>query len=117
MSNKVPEKFDAGLMAMALLEKRRRDDPMTYFIPTETQRAYLNRKCRYSILNGPTRGGKTACNAVDLTLVATRKHASKTVNCVNGIYLVFATSREAVRDNWYGKLRVASKLLEKLIVH
>lgn len=111
MRAKKPPEIDPGLMALALIEQRRRQNPLTYFEPSATQKAYLTRTCRYSVLNGPTRGGKTAGNAVDLAQVATRTHATKSVHCVNGIYLVFATSREAIRDNWYGKLRIASKLM------
>lgn len=98
-------------MALALLEKRKREDPLNYYVPSETQRAYLTRTCRYSVINGPTRSGKTACNAVDLAKCARRVHETKSVRSVNGIYLVFATARESIRDNWYGKLRVESKLL------
>jgi hypothetical protein len=106
-----PKDVDPGVMALAVLEQRRRQDPLTHFQPSETQKRYLTRMTRYATLNGPTRGGKTAANAVDLAQCARRIHATKTVRSVNGIYLVFATARESIRDNWYGKLRVASKLL------
>ncbi len=105
------KQVDPGLMALALMEQRRAQDPLTHFTPSATQARYLTRTCRYCLLNGPTRGGKTAGNAVDLAQVAMRRHATKSVHSVNGIYLVFATARESIRDNWYGKLRVASKLL------
>lgn len=102
---------DPALLALAIMEQRRRQDPLTHFQPSDTQKRYLTRMCRYSVLNGPTRGGKTAANAVDLAQCARRLHATKSVRSVNGIYLVFATARESIRDNWYGKLRVGSKLM------
>lgn len=105
------ESPDPILLARAMLAKRRLEDPAIHFVPTPTQRAFIHRKTRYNLLGGPTRGGKTSCNAMDLALIARRKHPTKTVTCVNGVYMVFGTSREAIRDNWYGKLRVESKLL------
>lgn len=105
------EAVDPLLMAKATLAKRRLEDPAVHFVPTPTQRAFIHRKTRYNLLGGPTRGGKTSCNAMDLALIARRKHPTKTVRCLSGTYMVFGTSREAIRDNWYGKLRVRSKLL------
>lgn len=102
---------DPTLLAKAILAKRRLQDPAIHFVPTPTQRAFIHRTTRYNLLGGPTRGGKTSCNAMDLALIVRRKHPTKTVTCLNGVYMVFGTSREAIRDNWYGKLRVESKLL------
>jgi hypothetical protein len=104
------EQIDPVLMAKAVLIRRELEDPLLHYKPSPTQALFHHRTNRYTLVNAPTRAGKTACSAMDLAMCARRKHATKTVTCVNGTYLVFGTSREALRDNWYGKLRVASNL-------
>ncbi len=104
------EKIDPVLMAKAVLLKRETEDPLLHYRASPTQALFHARTNRYTLIAAPTRSGKTTCNAMDLAMCARRKHATKTVRCVNGTYLVFGTSREALRDNWYGKLRISSKL-------
>lgn len=111
MAIKPRPEVDPKLVRKAELARRKLEDPALHFVPTATQRGFIHRKTRYNILSGPTRGGKTSCNAMDLALAARRKHPTKSVTCLNGVYLIFGTSREALRDNWYGKLRIESKLL------
>lgn len=102
--------LDPVLMAKAALLKRQSEDPLNHYKASPNQSLFHHRTQRYVLVNAPTRSGKTTCNAMDLSMVARRRHPTKTVTCVNGIYMVFGTSREALRDNWYGKLRVTSKL-------
>ncbi len=104
------EKIDPVLMAKATLIRREIEDPLIHYKPSPTQYQIHHRTARYILITAPSRAGKTSCNSMDLAMCARRKHPTKTVRSLNGTYLVFGTSREALRDNWYGKLVDSSKL-------
>lgn len=95
--------------ATALLEWRRKHDPLTTYVPGLTQGKCYHSRARVRLLSGNNRSGKTSHSCVEIAQAAMRKHKIRTTS-VNGIYIVFAISREQITDVWYQKLRVECRL-------
>jgi hypothetical protein len=68
---------------------------------------YSNYYCNGAIHHN---SGKTAHCAVEISMAALRKHPTRTTG-VNGIYMVFAPSREQLADPWGKKLLSESELM------
>lgn len=95
--------------AKIILEWRKKHDPIPTYAPGPVQKACLESRAQYRLLQGPNRGGKTAAAAVELAMCARKIHPHRT-SPIPGRYLVFADRREQIRDVWYAKLRKHSEL-------
>lgn len=96
--------------ARAILEARQKRDPLRTYEPGPTQAACLQSMKMVRILSGANRSGKTAHCAFEIASAARRKHPTRTTT-VNGIYMVFAPSREQLADPWGKKLLSESELM------
>lgn len=93
-----------------LLALRESQDPLRSYTPGPTALRCFESRARYRWLGGPNRGGKSAHGAVELALAALRRHPTRSVKSVNGVYLVFAPSRDQLADPWGKKLLKESEL-------
>lgn len=96
--------------ARAILAARAKLDPLATYEPGPTQTACLQSKKMVRILSGANRSGKTSHCAVEIALAALRRHPTRTTT-VNGIYMIFAPSREQLADPWGKKLLRESELM------
>lgn len=96
--------------ARAILAARAKADPLKTYEPGPTQRACLECMRMVRILSGANRSGKTSHTAIEIALAAMRKHPTRSTT-VNGIYMVFAPSREQLADPWGKKLLSESELM------
>ena len=93
----------------AIKAERDAKDPLKSYIPGKTQQQCMTSKKMLRLLSGPNRSGKTAHNCVEFAMCARRVHPTRTVGKAV-IYVMWAISREQIRDVLYQKLRVRSEL-------
>lgn len=96
--------------AELLLELRFAEDPCRQFVPTPTQKRISECRKRYIGVRGVNRSGKSSFGAWLLASCARRIHPQRSTT-INGLYVVFAPSREQITDPWYKKLREDSELV------
>src|SRR5688572_11186906 len=80
---------------------------------TPTQKSASECRSRYIAVRGQNRGGKTALSAYMLARCARKIPGPKTTQ-VNGLYVVFAPSRDQLSDPWGKKLLIASEIKGEL---
>jgi hypothetical protein len=93
----------------AIKAERDAKDPLKSYVPGKTQQQCMTSKKMLRLLSGPNRSGKTAHNCVEFAMCARRVHPTRTVG-KPVIYVMWAISREQIRDVLYQKLRVRSEL-------
>ncbi len=96
-----------------IYEIRRKEDPCRMMELTPSQHHASICTARYIAVRGQNRGGKTALSAYMLSRCARRLPGPKTTQ-VNGLYVVFAPSRDQLNDPWGKKLLVASEIKGEL---
>jgi hypothetical protein len=96
-------------LARRLLEIRAQQDPLRTFEPGPTQLACRLCPAMIRLLSGGNRSGKSTYGAVEVVESALRRHPTRSTQ-INGLYIIFAISREQIKDVWHGKLRKESKL-------
>jgi len=102
---------DPGEVAQLLLLRKLRDakDPLKHYEPGATQKRCLHSPKMLRLISGGNRSGKTTHMCVEFAMAARKIHptrsASKPVT-----YVMWAISREQIRDVLYQKLRVRSEL-------
>jgi len=94
---------------LKLKAERDAQDPLNTYVPGESQHRCLTSKKMLRLLSGGNRSGKTTHNCVEFALAARRKHPTRTAN-MPVTYVMWAISREQIRDVLYQKLRVRSEL-------
>lgn len=95
--------------AIRILKERKAKDPLANYVPGATQRSCMMSKKMIRMLQGANRSGKTSHMCVEFALAARRMHPIRTVNRPV-TYILWATSREQIRDVLYQKLRVRSEI-------
>ena len=105
-----PEKKETLLeQALRIKAERKAQDPMLNYAPGVSQNKCLQSKKMLRLLQGPNRSGKTAHAITEIVMAARRMHPTRSV-AKPVTYVVWATSREQIRDVLYQKMRVRSEL-------
>ncbi len=105
-----PEKKETLLeQAIRIKAERRAQDPMLNYAPGISQNRCLLSTKMLRLLQGPNRSGKTAHAIAEIVMAARRIHPTRTV-LKPVTYVVWATSREQIRDVLFQKMRVRSEL-------
>lgn len=94
---------------LAMKAAREAKDPIINYSPGISQKKCLLSTKMLRLLQGPNRSGKTAHAIAEVVMAARRKHPTRTVN-KPVTYVVWATSREQIRDVLFQKMRVRSEL-------
>lgn len=94
---------------VALKAVREAKDPLKGYKPGATQKACMMSIKMIRMLQGANRSGKTSHMCVEFALAARRLHPVRTVN-KPVTYILWANSREQIRDVLYQKLRVHSEI-------
>jgi hypothetical protein len=92
-----------------MLKEREAKDPIKNYSPGKTQSECESCPAMVRMLQGGNRTGKTAHMLVEISKAARRLHPIRSTN-KPVVYVIWAKSREQIRDVLYQKMRVRSEL-------
>jgi len=95
--------------ALRIQAERKAKDPLVHYQPGPTQKRCLLSTKMVRMLQGANRSGKTSHMCAEFAMAARRIHPIRTVN-KPVTYIIWAKSREQIRDVIFQKLRVRSEI-------